>query len=126
RLREGLVDAGDENHELGIFGRELVVRDAVERAGFVDRMYDGPAEREEGDARAFQPELVVAAGRTFDAAEQNLGLELDELIAARVGDAKHEGRDVTVRRDDGALAEPEHRRRPREAREQDSRRHREE
>src|SRR6185437_3694370 len=70
RLREGLVDAGDENHELGIFGRELVVRDAVERAGFVDRMYDGPAEREEGDARAFQPELVVAAGRTFDAAEQ--------------------------------------------------------
>ena len=60
-LRERLVHAGEQDHELGVPADEVVVRHAEHRALFVDRMDDRPAERKEDDARSLERELIVPA-----------------------------------------------------------------
>ena len=72
---------------------------------FVDGVNDGPAHREEDDVFSLEAQLVVLACFAFDSAEENFCVELDELVRARVGDADHEARHVTIRCDDRFVAE---------------------
>src|SRR6185295_19195192 len=117
RLRERFIDTADENEELRIGALEVLLRPSVERAGLVDRMDDGPAQRKKDHLRTLELELGIAATTAIEARELYLGLELHELIAPRVRDAEHESGLAVIGRDDRHVAEQERRRGPRKARE---------
>src|SRR5512141_284302 len=91
-----------------------------ERALFIDRMHDGPAQRKEDHTSSLECELVVLAGISVHATEEDLHLELDELILSTVGDPHHESGDVAIRRNDPLLAEHDLRCWSRETREENS------
>src|SRR5512144_1833702 len=57
-LRECLFRAGDKHQEFRLRGDQLVLRHAKQRALGIDRMHDGPVEREEADVLAFEWEIV--------------------------------------------------------------------
>ena len=56
-LREGIVDGGQQHQKFHFLIQHLFLGCAEERAVLVDRMYDGPCQREEPDMIAFHSEL---------------------------------------------------------------------
>lgn len=65
-------------------------------------------------------ENIGEAG-VFKSGEERFGFDLDDLVAASVGDAEFESGYVAVRRDDGAVAEEDFGGRAREPREEQAR-----
>src|SRR6185295_7868067 len=64
RLREGLVDAGEEDQKLRVPILQILMGGSPERALFIDGMDDRPRQGEEDDLGALQlevDELAVAA-----------------------------------------------------------------
>src|SRR5262249_30177852 len=116
-LREGLVEAGEQNQKLASGHSQVFSRHAVKWARLVNRVHDRPAQREEDHSVALQLQRVETAQwpsvHLLKAGEERFGLELDDLVAARVGDAELESRYAPVRRDDGAVTEEDFGRRAR-------------
>src|SRR5262249_15571178 len=92
RLREGLVESGEQDQNLASGHTQVFGRHAVKGTLLVNRVHDCPTQREEGYSVALQFHRVEAAQRPtvhlFKAGEERLGLDLDDLVAARVGDAE--------------------------------------
>src|SRR5882672_5715244 len=95
-LREGLVEAGEQDQKLAPGLAQIFSRHAVKGTRLVNRMHNRPAQREEDHSVTLQLQRVEAAQRPavhlFKAGEERFGLELDDLVAARVGDAELESR----------------------------------
>ena len=112
-LFEGLVDARQQNEDLGLGSLELLGRPAGQRARAVDRVDDGPGERKKRHLVPLERQQRVPSHGTavvvrLDGTEQDLGFELNDLVAAPIHDSEHQRPttlDVAVRRDDGAAAE---------------------
>src|SRR5579859_2095991 len=103
-LRERIVHAGQQDEELALVRQHVIGCRAMQRAARIDRVDESPSEWEERYAAALERQQVILAhaslGRIFKAAEDDLGLEFDDLIAARVGHAEHEGAHFAVWRND--------------------------
>src|SRR5438132_1321905 len=82
-LGKGLVEAVEEDEELGVAAAERVGGHAVQRTEVVDRMDDGPGQGEKDDAVALELEGdELAVGRRDAVAlapgQHDLGLQLDD------------------------------------------------
>ena len=108
RLRERLIGAREQDHELRLRLPQALGRGAVERALLVDRMDQGPMQGEEQHRAAFQGQRLelpdTPAVLVHHPAEGHPGLHLDELVPPLVDDPEHEARDPAVGGDDRPLA----------------------
>ena len=89
----------------------------VQRAAVDDRVDDGPGVREDRIQPARELEVVEAADRLalgghLLAGECHVHLCLDDVVAALVRHAEHEGADTVAAADDRHAAEEDARRRP--------------
>src|SRR5205085_1058393 len=115
RLRKRLVHAAEQDQELGAAAAQVVIGQTKQWAALVYRMHDRPAQGEEGDALALKLQRIEAAYALAvfinEAREQHLASQLDNLVRACVGDAKHKRGDAAIRCNDRRAAEDDLRRR---------------
>ena len=117
-LLERFVDAREKDQDLGLALLEVTRCLPDQRARLVDRMNDRPGEGKERHFVPFERERCVPADQVaapvpLDGAEQDLRLQLDDLVAAPVGDAELQRAAVLIGRDYRLPAEDDGRRRSR-------------
>jgi len=108
RLRECLVGTGQENQDLGVRVKQILLTHTPHRAAWVDRMDDGPTKRKKHDTSSLQIQVVKLSHRlltrSFDFSENDLDLYFDELAAPCICDSEFQCSLVSVRSNDRVTA----------------------
>src|SRR5271166_5904405 len=110
RLARGFVEADDADDEVDLARRERLLVHAKQRTVGLDRVEQGPAQRQRRVFRLDEPHRLEAHSpsallRHARADHPGLGGRLADEVGARVGHAEHQGRHAVVRGDDGVAGE---------------------
>ena len=94
RLRERLVETGEEYGKLGVGRLEILEGKAGERARVVDGMHDRPGERKNGHPVPLEGEIVVGTPTSVRGAprQDDACGDLNDLMLTAVDDPELESR----------------------------------